>query len=432
MMRRDQFLASLAALGLSNVAGCARAEPAARGRAGPRVPQEADWSFGTVQGPHPMQPYLGSYPAGRRGNLKGLLQYGPKGGVLWFASREPLLSYVTQPNGRVMTQAAFADNGRRCVSELKNQIAAGETLVIAVYGSPPREKGGPNGLVPPFTHAEVAQGYDGPAKPYWDAVRTMVKRIASAGPKATIWRHLVEWDGDWFVDRVKDGEQDVAVERFNLFAGLVKSVLPDAKVACNFARQSSRGMAPMASLLKGLKADMLGVNVYNADWTPALRPTADMGAGEALALLKLRGMKEYGRRLDEVDALSRQHGLPIAIFECGTGYDNKGIPKDAQGRYLVYAGKAGGDDPLFWPAIHDRVSHWIGEKRFVVLFPWETDASDGQCILGSSDNVVHRTNRPSPRLGQPGEPYQKPQAARSFVEAFGLPMAPGAAPPQAG
>ncbi|CAN7295007.1 hypothetical protein LJR225_001558 [Phenylobacterium sp. LjRoot225] len=430
-MRRDQFLASLAAFGFSSVGGCARAQPAARGRGGPRVPEEADWSFGTVQGPHPLQPYLGYYPAGRRGNLRGLLQYAPKGGVMWFGSREPLLRWMPQPNGKPYPMAAFADNGRRCVYDLKSQIAAGETLVIAVYGSPPREKGGPAGDVPPFTHAEVAQGYDGPAKPYWDAVRTMVKRIASAGPKATIWRHLIEWDGSWFTDRVEEGRQAVAIERFNLFAALVKSILPDAKIACNFGRQSSQGMASMPSLLKGLKTDMLGVNIYNADWTAALRPTATMGTTETLAMLKLRGMKEYGRRLDEVDALSRQHDLPIAIFECGTGYDNKGIPKDAQGRYLVYGGKAGGDDPLFWPAIHERVSRWVEQKRFVVLFPWETDAPDGHCLLGSSDNVVHRTGRPSPRLGQPGDPYQKPHAARSFVESFGLPMALDAAKPRA-
>jgi hypothetical protein len=431
-MRRDQFLASLAALGLSSVAGCARAGPAAGGGGGPRVPQEADWSFGTVKGPHPMQPYLGAYPAGRRGNLSGLLQYAPKGGVLWFASRAPLMHWLPQRDGRLFPMAAFADNGRRCVSELKSQIAAGETLVIAINGSPPREKGGPNGDLPPFTHAEVAQGYDGPAKLYWDGVRAIVQRVASARPKATIWRHLVEWDGNWFADRVKDGEQADAIERFNLFAALVKSELPNARVACNFARESSRGMAPMASLLKGLKTDMLGVNIYNADWSANLRPTADMAPAEALALLKLRGAKEYGRRLDEVDALSREHDLPVAIFECGTGYDNKGIPKDSEGRYLVYAGKGGGDDPLFWPAIHERVARWVDEKRFAVLFPWETDASDGHCIMGCSDNVVHRTNRPSPLLGQPGDPYQKPHAARSFVEAFGLPMAPGAAPAKTG
>jgi hypothetical protein len=204
-MRRDQFLAGLTALGLSGVAGCARAGPAAGG-GGPRVPEEADWSFGTAKGPHPMQPYLGAYPAGRHGNLSGLLQYAPKGGVLWFASRAPLLHWLPQPGGKLFPMAAFADNGRRCVAELKGPIAAGETLVIAINGSPPREKGGPNGDLPPFTHAEVAQGYDGPAKLYWDGVRTIVQRVASARPKATIWRHLVEWDGNWFADRVKEGE----------------------------------------------------------------------------------------------------------------------------------------------------------------------------------------------------------------------------------
>jgi hypothetical protein len=425
-MRRDQFLTGLAGLGLSAISGCARAEPP-KAVKGARVPEEADWSFADDQAPHPLQSYIGRYPAARHANLRGLLQYTPKGGALWFTNREPLVRWTRNQQGKLLPFAAFADNGRRCVAEMKSQIDAGETLIVAVYGSPAREMGGDAGNLPPFTHEEVAAGYDGPAKPYWDAVRTMVKRIAAARPKATIWRHMVEWDGNWFADRVKDGEQAAAIERFNLFADLVKSQLPDARIACNFARETSGGMASMGSLLKGLKTDMLGVNIYNGDYTQTLRPTADMGETETLALLKLRGLKEYDNRLQQVDALSRQFNLPVAIFECGTGYDSKGVPKDANGRYLVYDGKAGGDDPLFWPAVHKWVSRWVEQKRFVVLVPWERDAADGQCMLGSSDNVVHRTGLPSPRRGDPGDPYQKPHAARAFVESFGLPMSPGAA-----
>lgn len=409
----------------------------------PGVGPETEFRFKHVVEPHPFDGYMGRYPK-EDGAIKGLLGYDTSY-VLWFASRSPLIQKVMWSDGQLHDGHLFADNGRLCVKEL---AGSPEIPVIALPFDADQERW-PDPLDPrnkgPFSLRELAQGPSGPAALYFTELATFIRRLVAAGINKAWFRLAWEMTGKWYRDHAAAGDGGWWLLAFNAIGRFIKSLMPDAKMIWNMAREVSGGMAPMGDTLwltaldaaaitasgrvgavaagLAIEADALGIDPYNACWLSTSKVSNGMTPEAVQRTLASRWKNEGGRYLDALEAAADKLGVPLCLPEWGTGYDYTGVPVDAQGQPLPYNGKAGGDDPWYVEQIYNRLLRWRRAGKLLFAVYWERRASDGNTVLGYTRCVQHRTGKVMAWASLTNaDPHQKPRAATKFVECFGLPF----------
>lgn len=397
--------------------------------------------------PHPFDGYMGRYPK-EDGDVRKLLGYATTY-ALWFCSRAPLMQYVLWGDGRLHPAALFADNGRLCCAELAGPISRGEIPVVAVPLDPDQLRYPDTAVGPdlrnkgPFALNQLAQGPTGPAKAFYDALVTIIRRLVAAGVSKALFRPGWEHTGNWFRNSATAGQGGYWLLTINHIADVIKANMPGGQIVWNMAHTVSAGMAPVNDTLwlsatdaatinadgsgmvvtagTPIKADVLGIDAYNSCWASTSQVTNAMSADVVQAVLAKRWTTEPGRYFDMVEAAAAKLGAKLCIPEWGTGYDGKGVPLDSAGKPLFYDGKAGGDDPYYIEQIYTRALKWRRAGQLVFLCYWERKAWDGHTVLSFAACVAPRTGKLHSWAAGGPDPFLKEKAARRFVECFGVP-----------
>lgn len=402
-------------------------------------------------GKHPLQGRMCRYSE-QNGDIKKLLGYDTDYELAFF-NKEPLYRSVQGPDGK-WWPGYWSSEGRRIAKVLAAPIAAGKTLVVRIPTYMDQVKYIPYvapGATPPpadprnvgrFSLAQMAQGENGPAKKFYDALRSNWEPFAALGITTIIATPNHELNGNWYPHSAFAGQGGYWLLTFNAIGRVLKSIVPGTIMCWNAANSITGGMASFeetwavsaadsAKILAEtgmtvpagteIEADMYGLDLYNGAWMAANQVKVGMTLAQIDAVLANRSRTEgVGLYLPKIRAHAKAKGKKVCIPEWGTGYDKTGVPTSSP-----LNGKMGGDDYVF---VRDSATAAIEmslSDELAFWGPWERYASDGNTVLTFAGPVKARTGRltlPSPLpAGCTQASFKKNRAAQTFVEWCGLP-----------